>query len=375
MGRRRQAKQHAEERQAATQVLIGTITWRSGLPEQALQYLYHVGPDEVNGGEDVPGASWRRYLRGERTLPDDRMAAIAAAAVLNRHIAPVDVACLINWPGASRVLSVITPLLCDLELGRPVDQHTVDESLSCWHEERGRLSLLISTERASLEQAARKASDALIAASAALDVLLRAQSKAEMVGVWSVPTSTFMSLPLVFDGPLTQTRAHQHEIAAMQEWAAELAQSLSAARVDRFAFPALDLPWRDRLDPQQQSALDRLMSQWCPEFDPPSLCDECGWPELECCCDLELVDPKATFDLREPGDPPLILTERGWAARRPRALAPSWPGSRSLCFALYAALDAAAAKAAEIRRPARLSERFAAATELPQPSAHSSHFE
>lgn len=303
------------------------------------------------------------------------MARVATAAVLHGHILPIDAACLSNWFGETRVLSAIAPLLCDIELGRTVNQKSAKASLNSWCEEYGRLKSLISAERSSLEEAARKASDALTAASAALECLLEAQSKATLVGMCSIATPTFRSLPLASELPLTPRNAREQELFKMKEWAAELAQSLAYGQVDRFAFPALDLPMRDRLDSQQQSALDTMMSRWCPEFDPPSLCDVCGWPELECHCDVELVDLQSTFELRDPSEPPLVVTERGWAVKRPRATAPSWPGSRDPYFAINAALDAVASSAEEALRPAPASQPLAVATELPQPTQHSSHLE
>ena len=159
----------------------------------------------------------------------------------------------------------------------------------------------------------------------------------------------------------------------MTDWSATLAKNLAAARVDPFAFPALDLPWNMPLDPQQQGALDDLHAQWCPEFDPPALCEECGWPELECCCDVELLDLDSMFELRERGAPTAVVTQRGWAVKRRPSVVPPWPGDRDRFFGLHSALDAAVSKGKTLIRPGRATQPSAVATELPQARRQTSH--
>lgn len=338
MGRRRQPDQHAADRQAATQLLMNVTRRRSRLSKRALQGLYSFGsPDASDGG------TFQRYERGGRTQLDDRMARQSIEAVLRGHLVPMDVIALENWPGAQRVLSVVTPLLCDLALGRPVSRLVAEDQLKRWRDARAALSHHIADQRLSVKDALEKAVTALEAASAALDALNRTRGEATHVGMISMPTAYFTSSPASAGEVCSSQRRSQDEHFKLKDWSAALATSLAEARIDAFAFPALDLPWAMPLDAQQRGALDDLYAQWRPEFDPPARCTVCGWPDIRCCCEFELLDTESTFELRERGAPSAVATEKGWAVkRRPLVLRPC-PWADDSFYGLNVALDTALA--------------------------------
>ena len=176
-----------------------------------------------------------------------------------------------------------------------------------------------------------------------LEPTIARRLRATHVGMISMPTAYFTSSPASAGEVCSSQRRSQDEHFKLKDWSAALATSLAEARIDAFAFPALDLPWAMPLDAQQRGALDDLYAQWRPEFDPPARCTVCGWPDIRCCCEFELLDTESTFELRERGAPSAVATEKGWAVkRRPLVLRPC-PWADDSFYGLNVALDTALA--------------------------------
>jgi hypothetical protein len=204
-------------------------------------------------------------MRGGRNLRDDKMAEIAARAVVNGHLVPNDIVELLFYPGGRRILSVVEVMLLDVGLDRPVSPETASKTWRRWQVQRAALNRSRARERANLERYCQRAIASLQAASAAIAKLHRSWATAKIHHIQGDPTPRFRSSLQTDGGEGSIWPLLRRELCEAEQWAVALAEQIAAAVVREADFEGADLPPRDPLDAEQNEFLSKLVYEWPPE--------------------------------------------------------------------------------------------------------------